>query len=303
MQEHDSPGAVAADHPGGASAAPMRLTLEPGGSFQVRHPEDLVQALRSWGRAPGSVVVLESASGQVLQAAGEQAQGFVLEYLDGDAPPLQTWRDNIGRAELLRRLQAFLRSGGEAGPRAAWRRGRRWLSEPERSARRPARPGVYWGRWAAALLAMQLVSLLLWVPAALKEREMRDFERSAVRYPARVISNEPASVGARRCSPHRVVLAYRTGDGPGPEQRWSLMSCSQLKQALPGDAHAVWVGAQGQRLADEQLVSQLFFVGVGVFFQGLSLLLMLLMAWQDRFRPRPLSPLGVLRARLAGRGA
>ena len=59
---------------GGASAAPMRLTLEPGGSFQVRHPEDLAQALRSWGRAPGSVVVLESASGRVLQAAGEQAQ-------------------------------------------------------------------------------------------------------------------------------------------------------------------------------------------------------------------------------------
>ena len=303
MQEHDSPGAVAADHPGGASAAPMRLTLEPGGSCQVRHPEDLAQALRSWGQAPGSVVVLESASGRVLQAAGEQAQGFVLEYLDGEAPPLQTWRDNIGRAELLRRLQDFLRSGGEAGPRAAWRRGRRWLSEAERSARRPTRPRVYWGRWAAVLLVMQLVALLLWVPPAWKEREMRAFERTAVRHPARVISNEPASVGARRCRPHRVVLAYRSGDGPGPDEHLSLLSCGPLKQAQPGEPHAVWVGAQGRSLADEQLVSHLFFVGVGVFFQGLSLLLMLLMAWQDRFRPRPLPPLGVLRARLAGRGA
>lgn len=264
----------------GAPGPGLTLTLPDGSRLRVQHAQALADALRGWGREPGGLVALATDDGRALQAGGDMARGFQLCWLDGEAPPLRSERATLSRAEVLRRLQALLAAPGDVGPRAGWRRGRRWRSEAELAARRSRSPWAYWRRWALLLLALQLVPAVF-VAVGLWEQGRTDrFLDGAVRHEARVVSNQPDAGGSSR---RRVTL--RLVDGPGTYEL--VARKGNVARAQPGDADAIWLARDGRWKAESLLC---FYcgngiAGAGLLFHGLTLLALGFTAWQDRFRP------------------
>lgn len=267
----------------GAPGAGLTLTLPDGRRLRVQQAQALADALRGWGREPGGPVALATDDGRALQAGGDVARGFQLRWLDGEAPPLRSERATLSRAEALRRLQALLASPDDTGPRAAWRRGRRWRSEVDLAARRSRSPWAYWRRWALLMLALQVVPAVFTVVGLWEQGRTDRFLDGAVRHEARVVSNQPDAGGSGR---RRVTL--RLVDGPGTYEL--IGRKGRVTRAQPGDADAVWVARDGRWKAESLLC---FYcgngiTGAGLLFHGLTLMALGFTAWQDRFRlPAP----------------
>ncbi|MFG6464734.1 hypothetical protein ACG04Q_24395 [Roseateles sp. DXS20W] len=264
----------------GAPGPGLTLTLPDGSRLRVQHAQALADALRGWGREPGGLVALATDDGRALQAGGDMARGFQLRWLDGEAPPLRSERATLSRAEVLRRLQALLAAPDDAGPRAAWRRGRRWCSEADLAARRSRSPWAYWRRWALLLLALQVVPAVFTGIGLWEQGRTDRFLDGAVRHEARVVSNQPDAAGSSR---RRVTL--RLVDGPGTYEL--VVRKGNVARAQPGDADAVWVARDGRWKAESLLC---FYcgngiAGAGLLFHGLTLMALGFTAWQDRFRP------------------
>ncbi|WIV96289.1 hypothetical protein [Kinneretia aquatilis] len=259
---------------------PMWLTLEPGGRRQVHSAAELAQALEGWSaREAGSFVVLEAPSGRCLQAAGCTATGFQLEWLDDEAEDaeqrlLRTERDDLSRAELLRRLQDFWACGGEGrDAQAPWRRGRRWLPDGHaRGGRREDEAPTWWSALRALLILMIFPGLLILV-GCWELRENERFRSQAKALDMRVLAREEHGSGRKAY----VQLRLRPRDAEGLEQgreqervytvaRGRFPSWSQ-----PGDVIQLWQLQDGSgRLLDSEPHSYLVFL-MGVLF-GLGVL-------------------------------
>jgi hypothetical protein len=267
---------------GTAVPAALTLTLQDGSRHAIVRAQDVADALRGWGREPGSHATLAGA-GAVLQAAGDIAQGFQLRLLSGAASPLRSERAALSRAEALRRLQAFATTPGETGPRAGWRRGRRWRSESDIAARVPRSPWAYWRRWLLLLLALQVVPGVFTGVGLWQQERIDRFMDGAVRHEARVVSNEPESSQSswRRVTLHRL-------DGQGAYVHISRKS--RLARAQVGDADAIWVAQDGRWKTDSSLCLHCGYglAGMGLLFHALTLMGLCFQGWQDRFRrPAP----------------
>lgn len=265
-----------------ATAQSFALTLHDGSCRWVTRPQEVADALRGWGREPGSHAALAAADGRALQAAGDQAQGFQLRLQGVGASPLRSERIGLNRAEVVRRLQAFLGSAQETGPRAAWRRGRRWRTEAEIVARAPRSPWLYWRRWVLLLLALQVVPAVFTGSGLWLQARTDRFLAGAVRHEARVVRNEP---DPRRASWRQVTL--RLLDGPG--QYTQVLKKGELFRAQPGHPDAVWVGRDGEWTPDSLLCRDCghMTAGLGLLFHALTWMGMLVAAWQNRFRSPP----------------
>ncbi|WP_133155122.1 hypothetical protein [Kinneretia aquatilis] len=261
-------------------STPMWLTLEPGGRRQVHSAAELAQALDSWSaREPGSFVVLEAPAGRCLQAAGCTATGFQLELLDDEAEDaeqrlLRTERDDLSRAELLRRLQGFWACGGEGrDAKAPWRRGRRWLPDGHARGGRREDEALTWWCALRALLILMIVPGLLILVGCWELRENERFRSQAQALDMRVLAREEHGSGRKAY----VQLRLRPRDAEGLEQggeqervytvaRGRFPSWSQ-----PGDVIRLWQLQDGSgRLLDSEPHSYLVFL-MGVLF-GLGVL-------------------------------
>jgi hypothetical protein len=264
---------------GGAARVGLTLSLQDGSRHAVATAQDVADALQGWGHEPGSHATLGGA-GRVLQAAGDMGQGFQLRLLDGAASPLRSERAALSRAEVLRRLQAFVAAPDDTGSRAGWRRGRRWRSEADIAARVPRSPWAYWRRWLLLLLALQLVPGVFTGVGLWEQGRTDRFMDGAVRHEARVVSNEPDS---SRSSQRRVTLHRLDGRGAYVH----ISRKSRLAQAQVGDAEAIWVARDGRWKTDSSLCLYCGYgiAGMGLLFHALTLMGLFLQGWQDRFRP------------------
>lgn len=250
----------------------MRLSREPGGTVQVDQAEALGEALQGWGREPGSFVVLEAPSGRVLQAAGDTASGFVLECLELDESVLRSQRDDLSRAELLRRLQAFWLSGGEGGAEAPWRRGLRWRAEGanagEGRPQDPSPPG--WTYWLCSLLLL----LLLLLPALLAaggywgHLQGERYRSQALALEMQVIARERSSVGGKAYT--QLTLSHLDSQGRETRYVYRAFSKNSHQFAQVGERIRLWQRQDGSgELRDVPPNGNLEFVSAGVLSIGL----------------------------------
>lgn len=270
----------------------MRLTLEPGGSSSLRDPAALAEALRGWGREPGSFVVLEAPSGRVLQAAGDTAGGFVLECLESDESVLRSQRDDLSRAELLRRLQAFLVCGGAGGADARWRQGRRWISGGEDRPDEPARRG--WPHWLRDLLLWMLLPALLLAVGYWGHLRGERYRSQALELEMRVLAHEHRKNGLRYYT--RLTLSHVDVQGRETRYLYNAGKNNALRDAKAGMSVQVWQRQDGSgQLRDRPPNGNLAFLAGGVFAIGCFSIWLrgVRQALRERRRPRRPGGLGV----------
>ncbi|MDI4632107.1 hypothetical protein J7U46_03510 [Pelomonas sp. V22] len=245
----------------------MRLSWDSGATIQLDDPAALADALKGWGRAPGSFVVLEAPSGRVLQAAGDTASGFALECLETDESVLRSQRDDLSRAELLRRLQAFLACGGEGETEAPWRQGLRWSAGGEERPDEGRPPG--WGRWLRDLLLLMLFPSLLAAGGYWGHLEGERYRSQARQLEMQVLAREVRSTGSKT---YTVLTLSATDEALGRKTRhvYAAGSKNQLRHAQVGERIQLWQRQIGSgELRDIPPNGNLPFVLAGMFAFGI----------------------------------
>lgn len=220
----------------------MWLTLEPGGRLQVSDAAGLSEALAGWsGREPGSFVVLEAPSGRVLQAAGDTRSGFALECLETDESVLRSQRDDISRAELLRRLQAFLACGGANETDAPWRQGRRWQGGDAERPEDPEPPG--WFYYLRILLLLMLLPALFAAAGYWGDLEGERYRSQARKLELTVLARAEVDKGSKSY----VRLSLSHTDSAGRESRllFAAGRKSWLRHAQVGERIQLWQRQDG----------------------------------------------------------
>lgn len=243
----------------------MELTLEPGGRCQVGDAEQLAAALRDWGHEPGSFVVLTAPSGRTLQAAGQLSAGFQLELLEADESKLQTQRDDISRAEVLRRLQAFLACGGDGAADAPWRQGRRWSSEDQDRQGEPAKRG--WPHWLRDLLVLMLLPAVLLAAGVWGHLQGERYRSQALELKMRVLAHEHRTQGISRYT--RLTLSHADAQGRETRYLYDAGKHDLLRDVTSGMSVKVWQRQDGSgELRDAPPNGNFAFVVGGVFAIG-----------------------------------
>ncbi len=272
----------------------MWLTLEPGGRRQVHSAAELAQALEGWSaRAPGSFVVLEAPTGRCLQAAGCTATGFQLELLDDAAADaehhvLRTERDDLSRAELLRRLLDFWACGGAAcDAKVPWRRGRRWLSEDEPGGGRSHEVAPTLMTRLRDLLILMVVPALLTLAGCWESRENERFRSHAKPLEMRVLARE--ELGSGRKAYAQLTLLHRDAQGREQGHAYAAGRKDAWHGAQPGDVIRLWQLQDGSgRVHDAEPYSGLGFLLGGIF--GLGALMIWLRGLYQARRMRAQAP-------------
>ncbi len=245
----------------------MRLSWDSGATIQLDDPAALAEALKGWGREPGSFVVLEASSGRVLQAAGDTASGFALECLETDESVLRSQRDDLSRAELLRRLQAFLACSGESGADAPWRLGLRWLAGEEGRLDETPPPG--WARWLRDLLLLMLLPGLMAAGGYWGHLEGERYRSQARQLEMQVLAREVRSTGSKTYT--HLTLSH-TDEVRGRETRYVYVAGpkNQLRHSKVGERIKLWQHQDGRgELRDVPPNGNLLFAMAGMFAFGI----------------------------------